>query len=110
MSAGSYRAGQKPAKPSAVSWALKQACETPAHKLVLVIMADLSDSMRECFPGARYLAETARITEDEAREAIDALRGISLIALTGRTKGPHGRGPIYRLAVDGPVEEWRSPV
>ena len=108
MSAAPYR-GAAP-KPSAVSWALRQSCGSPGEKLVLVAMADLSDASRECYPGARYLAEVTGQEEAAVRAAIDSLRGIGLIALTGRSKGPNGRGPIYKLAVDGPVEEWESPV
>lgn len=93
-----------PVQPSAVSWALKQSCGSPAHKLVLVTMAQLADGKRECFPGARYLADVAGITVTEAYEAIDTLRGISLIARMG-SKRADGSGAIYRLAVDGPIEE-----
>lgn len=105
MTPGPYRApGQKP-KPSAVSWALRQKCETPAEKLVLVAMADLSNSVRECFPGPTYLAEITGLDEPTVKAAIASLRGVSLIAWTGRNKGPKGRGPIWVLAVDAPVSE-----
>jgi len=93
-----------------VSWALRQKCESPAQKLVLVAMADLCSAARECFPGPTYLAEITGLAEAEVREALEALRGVALIAHTGRSKGPRGRGPIWVLAVDGPVEEWEPPI
>lgn len=97
--------GQKPAKPSAVSWALRQACDSAGQKLVLVAMADLCSPVRECFPGVTYLAELTGLPDTDVRTALDALRGAGLIAWTGRSKGPKGRGPIWVLAVDGPVAD-----
>ncbi|MEF3081891.1 hypothetical protein V3391_06650 [Luteimonas sp. SMYT11W] len=88
-----------------MSWALRQQCDSPAQKLVLVAMADLSSALREGYAGASYLSERTGVPEADVRCAIDSLRGVGLIAWTGRSKSPKGRGPIWVLAVDGPVSE-----
>lgn len=93
----------------AITWALQQTLADPGMKLVLIELANLAGSTNEAYPGAHYLAGRTAQDVTKVRADLAALNEAGLIANRGPRMGRRG-GCVWRLAVDGPVENYVDPI
>ncbi|KLJ02841.1 hypothetical protein [Luteimonas sp. FCS-9] len=94
----------------ATKWAFQQQVGDPGRKLVLLAMAQLVDKENCCFPGLGYLATLTEQSAGKVSADLDALVALNLIGDSARRKGRRQNTVVWQLAVNGPVQHYRSPV
>jgi hypothetical protein len=84
----------------ALNWAWEQPVQKAATKLVLLALADHSNSDGECWPSMKRIAERSDISARHVSRAIDELVTLGLVEKASRRRhGGQYRGWDYRLLV-----------
>src|SRR3990170_5946037 len=89
---------------TAIAWAFRQKCKTPAEKLVLIALADLANDAGLCWPGQEYLAGKCDLSREAICRLLRSLEGQKTITSV-RRKDTTGRdtGKQYILKISIPV-------
>lgn len=80
----------------ALSWSLKQKCDTPTTKLVLVILANYSDENNSCYPSEKHLASIVGVSDRTIRRCLSYLQNNNLIRIQNRL----GTSNRYYMTMD----------
>jgi pyocin large subunit-like protein len=89
----------------AMAWANKQKCSGPTSKLILILIANLSDENYESYPSHSYLANCAECDDRTIKRALDDLAKLNLITITPRFLNGKQTSNLYTLQIRGDKNE-----
>ena len=85
----------------AMSWAQKQKCSGPTSKLVLFLIANLSDEDGTSYPSHAYLSSSAECDERTIKRALSDLASLNLITIEPRFINKKQTSNLYVLHFRG---------
>ena len=89
----------------ALSWSIKQNCDTPTTKLILVLLSNYCDENSSCYPSEKHLGKLVGVSDRTVRRSLKWLSDNSLIQIKLRT----GTSNRYYVSVDTDVLTPRTP-
>ena len=97
----------------ALSWSIKQNCDTPTTKLVLVLLSNYCDENNSCYPSEKHLGKLVGVSDRTVRRSLKYLSENNFIKIKNRL----GTSNRYFVSVDTPdtsmdtdVQPPRSPM
>lgn len=79
-------------------WAVKAKVGHPLQKLILVILADIANEKRQCWPGYDYIAERAECNRRSAIKHVKELGKKGLISVAHQDDGGVQKANIYTIS------------
>lgn len=89
----------------ALSWSIKQNCDTPTTKFVLVLLSNYCDENNSCYPSEKHLGKLVGVSDRTVRRSLKWLSDNGLIQIKLRT----GTSNRYYVGVDTDVQTPRTP-
>lgn len=84
----------------ALSWCVKQKCDTTTTKLILFILSNYADENQSCYPSEKHIAELAGISDRTVRRSLRYLEDFGFL----RIEHQQGTSNRYHLSVDIDVQ------
>jgi len=94
-----------PMSIQALSWSIKQNCDTPTTKLVLVLLSNYCDENSSCYPSEKHLGRLVGVSDRTIRRSLKWLSDNSFITIQAR----EGTSNRYYVSVDTDVHPVRTP-
>ena len=85
----------------ALTWANRQRVGSPTQKLVLLLLANISDQSGKSFPSHKYLAAHSELNERTVVRCLDDLQKKGLLKITPRFKDSRQTTNLYELSYRG---------
>jgi len=94
-----------PMSIQALSWSIKQNCDTPTTKCVLILLANYCDENNSCYPSEKHLGKLVGVSDRTIRRSLKFLQDNNFLNIQHRT----GTSNRYYLSVDTDVLPVRTP-
>lgn len=94
-----------PMSIQALSWSIKQTCDTPTTKCVLILLANYCDENNSCYPSEKHLGKLVGVSDRTIRRSLKFLQENNFLKIQHRT----GTSNRYYLSVDTDVLPVRTP-
>lgn len=94
-----------PMSIQALSWSIKQTCDTPTTKCVLILLANYCDEHNSCYPSEKHLGKLVGVSDRTIRRSLKYLQENNFLSIEHRT----GTSNRYYLSVDTDVLPVRTP-
>lgn len=89
----------------ALSWCIKQECDTPTTKLILFLLSNYADENHSCYPSEKHLGKLAGVSDRTVRRSLKWLSEKKLIDIEPKL----GTSNRYHLCMDTDVQPLRTP-
>ncbi len=89
----------------ALSWSIKQNCDTPTTKCLLILLANYADENHSCYPSEKHLGKLVGVSDRTIRRSLKYLQENNFLSIKHRT----GTSNRYYLSVDTDVLPLRTP-
>lgn len=89
----------------ALSWCIKQDCDTPTTKLILFLLSNYADENNSCYPSEKHLGKLAGVSDRTVRRSLKWLSENNMVDI----KPKLGTSNRYIVRVDSTVDTSDHP-